>query len=224
MGSPGNDTELTVRVNTEIIHNALILRQSMLLDGCVFACEKSAIMSARAPPCRILKKAISKFKVRRKKLSTEMTTKKGERKIITVEVDDTYGEWLVSQPREIYHDAVVFEYRTSCTERKETRYVQSLDASIDNGFDIVDESIDVATDVLQKCDNERLYTAMSQLTEKQYLVLWLKAVEGLSFREIGTRLGLNKDTVVEHFNAAKKKIQNNFRKRPRQKSILEAIK
>ena len=36
-----------------------------------------------------------------KKLSTEMTTKKGERKIITVEVDDTYGEWLVSHPREI---------------------------------------------------------------------------------------------------------------------------
>ena len=58
--------------------------------------------------------------------------------------------------------------------------------------------------------NERLYTAMSHLTEKQYLVLWLKAVEGLSFREIGRRLGLNKDTVVEHFNAAKKKIQNNF--------------
>ena len=54
-GSSVIDTELTVRVNTEIIHNALILRQSMLLDGCVFACEKSAIMSARAPPCRILK-------------------------------------------------------------------------------------------------------------------------------------------------------------------------
>ena len=202
------EIKLTIHKNYTL--NALILRHIWLLDECVFVCEKNLFLSARSPPCRILKKAISKFKVRRKKLSTEMTTKKGERKIITVEVDDTYGEWLVSQPREIYHDAVVFEYRTSCTERKETRYVQSLDASIDNGFDIVDESIDVATDVLQKCDNERLYTAMSQLTEKQYLVLWLKAVEGLSFREIGTRLGLNKDTVVEHFNAAKKKIQNNF--------------
>ena len=57
MGSPGNDTELTVRVYNEITNSALILRQSMLLDGCVFACEKSAIMSARAPPCRILKLA-----------------------------------------------------------------------------------------------------------------------------------------------------------------------
>ena len=73
-----------------------------------------------------------------KKLSTEITTKKGERKIITVEVDDIYADWLVTQPQEIYHDAVMFEYRTSCTERKETRYIQSLDASMDNGFDIAD--------------------------------------------------------------------------------------
>lgn len=145
-----------------------------------------------------------------KKLSTEITTKKGEIKIITVEVDDMYADWLVTQPQEIYHDAVMFEYRTSCTERKETRYVQSLDASMDNGFDIADENVDVAKSVVQQCENERLYTAMKHLTEKQYLVLWLKAVEGLSFREIGRKLGINKDTVVEHFNAAKKKIQKNF--------------
>ena len=44
-----------------------------------------------------------------KKLSTEITTKKGERKIITVEVDDMYADWLVTQPQEIYHDAVMFE-------------------------------------------------------------------------------------------------------------------
>ena len=61
-----------------------------------------------------------------KKLSTEIITKKGETKIITVEVDDIYADWLVTQPQEIYHDAVMFEYRTSCVERKETRYIQSL--------------------------------------------------------------------------------------------------
>ena len=76
-----------------------------------------------------------------KKLSTEITTKKGEIKIITVEVDDMYADWLVTQPQEIYHDAVMFEYRTSCTERKETRYIQSLDASMDNGFDIADADL-----------------------------------------------------------------------------------
>lgn len=145
-----------------------------------------------------------------KKLSTEITTKKGERKIITVEVDDIYADWLVTQPQEIYHDAVMFEYRTSCVERKETRYIQSLDASMDNGFDIADESVDIAKELLQKADNERLYAAMEHLTEKQYLILWLNAVEGLSFREIGRRFGISKTTVVEQFNAAVKKIRKNF--------------
>ena len=50
MGSSGIDTELTVRVYNEITNSALILRHNLLLDGCVFACEKSYIMSARAPP------------------------------------------------------------------------------------------------------------------------------------------------------------------------------
>ena len=49
-GSSAVDTELTVRVNTELTNSALILRRFMLLDGCVFACEKSSILSARPPP------------------------------------------------------------------------------------------------------------------------------------------------------------------------------
>ena len=41
MGSSGINTELTVRINNEL--SALILRQTLLLDGCVFACETSCI-------------------------------------------------------------------------------------------------------------------------------------------------------------------------------------
>ena len=145
-----------------------------------------------------------------KKLSTEIIRKNGEIRTITVEVDDIYAEWLLTQPKEIFHDAVLFEYRTSCVERKETRYIQSLDASMDNGFDVADESVDIMRTILQNAENERLYAAMKYLTEKQYLMLWLKAVDGLSFREISRRYGLNKDTVVEHFNAAVKKIKKYF--------------
>ena len=145
-----------------------------------------------------------------KKLSTEIIRKNGEIRTITVEVDDIYADWLLTQPKEVYHDAVLFEYRTSCVERKETRYIQSLDASMDNGFDIADESVDIAKELLQKADNERLYAAMQHLTEKQYLIIWLNAVEGLSFREIGRRFGISKTTVVEQFNAAVKKIRKIF--------------
>ena len=53
-----------------------------------------------------------------KKLSTEIIRKNGEIRTITVEVDDIYAEWLLTQPKEIFHDAVLFEYRTSCVERR----------------------------------------------------------------------------------------------------------
>ena len=43
-----------------------------------------------------------------KKLSTEITTKKGRRKIVFVEVDDDYAKWLLTQSQSVYHDAVLF--------------------------------------------------------------------------------------------------------------------
>ena len=51
LGSFGIGTELKVHVYNEIIINALILRQLLLLDGCVFSCKKSGIVSIRGPPC-----------------------------------------------------------------------------------------------------------------------------------------------------------------------------
>ena len=145
-----------------------------------------------------------------KKLSTEITTKKGERKIITVEVDDIYADWLVTQPQEIYHDAVMFEYRTSCTERKETRYIQSLDASMDNGFDIADESSESAEDMAVRLTLE---DAIQKLTEQQQWVV--KQVFMLQRKqvEVARELGITESAMAQQISVIKrnlKKILKNF--------------
>ena len=145
-----------------------------------------------------------------KKLSTEITTKKGERKIITVEVDDMYADWLVTQPQEIYHDAVMFEYRTSCTERKETRYIQSLDASMDNGFDIADESSESAEDMAERLTLEdaiRKLTEQQQWVVKQVFMLQRKQVE------VARELGITESAMAQQISVIKrnlKKILKNF--------------
>ena len=145
-----------------------------------------------------------------KKLSTEITTKKGERKIITVEVDDMYADWLVTQPQEIYHDAVMFEYRTSCTERKETRYIQSLDASMDNGFDIADESLESAEDMAERLTLEdaiRKLTEQQQWVVKQVFMLQRKQVE------VARELGITESAMAQQISVIKrnlKKILKNF--------------
>ena len=136
-----------------------------------------------------------------------ITEQNGNRKNITVELENELADWLTTQPEDIQRDFILFEYKARCVERKETRRTQSLDISLDNGFDIADESADVVKEVLQKCDNEQLYAAMKTLTDKQYQVLWLYAVDGLSFREIGDRMGVHKNSIREYFGAAVKKLQ-----------------
>lgn len=145
-----------------------------------------------------------------KKLSTEITTKKGEIKIITVEVDDIYADWLVTQPQEIYHDAVMFEYRTSCVERKETRYIQSLDASMDNGFDIADESLESTEDMAERLTLEdaiRKLTEQQQWVVKQVFMLQRKQVE------VARELGITESAMAQQISVIKrnlKKILKNF--------------
>ena len=145
-----------------------------------------------------------------KKLSTEITTKKGEIKIFTVEVDDIYADWLVTQPQEIYHDAVMFEYRTSCVERKETRYIQSLDASMDNGFDIADESLESAEDMAERLTLEdaiRKLTEQQQWVVKQVFMLQRKQVE------VARELGITESAMAQQISVIKrnlKKILKNF--------------
>lgn len=99
------------------------------------------------------------------------------------------------------------EHRDKLIERKETRRHQSLDKSLEHGWDVADPSADVALQAEQDEDKERLYAALRKLTDKQRAVLLLYIEEGKSFREIGEELGIHKDTVKEHYHAAIKKLK-----------------
>ena len=139
-----------------------------------------------------------------KKISTEIITKKGEIKIITVEVDDIYADWLVTQPKEIYHDAVMFEYRTSCTERKETRYIQSLDASMDNGFDIADESVESVEQILTRLTVEQAVSTLSE--EQKWLVKQIYYL-GRTRMSVADELGITEGAIRSRLSVISKKLE-----------------
>ena len=94
------------------------------------------------------------------------------------------------------------EHRDKLIERKETRRHQSLDKSLEHGWDIPDPSADVALQAERNEEKARLSSALQRLTDKQRAVLLLYIEDGLSFREIAANLGVNKDTVREHYLAA----------------------
>ena len=106
------------------------------------------------------------------------------------------------------------EHRDKLIERKETRRHQSLDKSLEHGWDIADSSADVALQAERDEDKKRLYAALQKLTDKQRAVLLLYIEEGKSFRDIAKELGLNKDTVREHYLAAIKNLKKFLKNTP----------
>ena len=99
------------------------------------------------------------------------------------------------------------EHRDKLVERKETRRHQSLDKSMEHGWDIADPSADVDAQAERREDTARLRDALKTLTERQRIVFLTYAEEGKSFREIGEMLGLQKDTVKGHYDGAIKKLR-----------------
>ena len=91
--------------------------------------------------------------------------------------------------------------------RKETRRHYSLEQLLNYGWDREDTKADVAYQLELKEEKARLKEALKKLTKRQRSVLILSVMDKLSFREIGTKLGLHRDTVREYYLLAIKKLK-----------------
>lgn len=108
---------------------------------------------------------------------------------------------------EFYSLYIEMEKETKNLERRETRRHQSLDKSIDNGFEVIDTSPNPEEVIIDKETKKQLKDALKKLTEKQRTVFFLYVEEKLSFAKIGEQIGISKDTVKEHYWSAIKKLK-----------------
>ena len=145
-----------------------------------------------------------------KKLSTNIITENGETKKITVFVEEETAAALAHCDEEIRHLYILEEHEAQNLTRKETRRHISYESITEKGLDFVSPEESPSDRLIRSEEEKRLHNAMVSLTDKQYKILWLVAVDGLSFHEVGRLLGLNWDTVREHYRAAVKKVQKNF--------------
>lgn len=99
------------------------------------------------------------------------------------------------------------EHADALIERKETRRHQSLDRSMEHGFDVADPRENVSEQVELRELSEQVKNALHKLTDKQRAVVLLHVLDGLSFREIGERLRLSRYTVRDYYDHAVKKLQ-----------------
>lgn len=120
----------------------------------------------------------------------------GKPLICGVEVTVEFANWF----QEI-------ERREQLDERRETRRHQSL-----GDFCIPDETVDTFSEAERKQIAGELKSLLRQLSKQRRFIIFHYTVYKMSFREIGDRLGLHKETVRVHFHASVKKLQKLLKK------------
>jgi len=115
---------------------------------------------------------------------------------VEIEVTDEFAETYAEMERE---DARI--------ERKETRRHQSLDKSLDNGFDIPDVNKTPDEAAISGELTKEIKDALNLLSERQRVVFLSSVIGGLSFTDIGKRLGISKQVVFIYFERAQKKLK-----------------
>lgn len=131
-----------------------------------------------------------------KKFVTTITTKSGKEKSIKVYLDDITAKLLEeADDEELTRNYIIEEYKAKLIERKETRRCQSLDKSLEHGFDIVDVNFDLDNIAVSDIQCERLHSALEKLSVEQRKLIQEVYFDGTSQSEISKREGVSRKAI-----------------------------
>lgn len=141
-----------------------------------------------------------------KKFTTVITVN-GKEKEISVRLDDSIVKALESVNDEnLTQFYIVEEYNAQLSERRETRRHQSLDLSMESGFDVADDYC-LEADVMRGLDKQRLRTAIKNLLPSQRELLRQVFVDGKEQKEIAREQGVDPTAIRNRLNKIYKKIK-----------------
>lgn len=143
-----------------------------------------------------------------KKLYTQITKKNGEIKNVYVCVDNETAKVLEQVDEETRRIYLQEEYLTYMSNVKYKRCNQSLEKSLENGFDVVDENQDVEENAIKNADKEKVRQAISKLEpQQQWLVkqVYFNQRTNVSIAsELGVTEGAIRDRLKRIFEKIKK--------------------
>ncbi len=102
------------------------------------------------------------------------------------------------------------EHLERLTERKETRRHQSLDKSLEHGWDIADPSENVFEKVELSERNRQLYQAISHLSPEQQRLLYEVYFEYIPQVEIARREGVSKFAINKRLSRILARLKKNL--------------
>ncbi len=95
-------------------------------------------------------------------------------------------------------------------ERKETRRHQSLDASMDGGFDFEDKKKDLFEEVCFRVDSKKLRYAISKLNTEQQKLVYRVYFLGERQSSIAREMGIDRTSIRDRLSVIRKKIEKYF--------------
>ncbi len=98
----------------------------------------------------------------KKLTTTTITTDNGAKKEISVWLNEETAEKLEKCDVNILHEYIIEEYNSRLIERKETRRHQSLDKSLEHGFDLADGNLDVEDIAFRNIQVEQIHKAINE--------------------------------------------------------------
>ena len=136
---------------------------------------------------------------------------KGEEKVIAVWLDDETARLLEEYGDEkLKHSYIVEEYKAQLIERSETRRHQSLEKSMEAGFDVEEKEANFESDVVDKTD---LLQAIDLLSDSQRCVIEQYYFKDMRLEDIANKKGVSIQAIAQMIRRAKlniKKFLKNF--------------
>ncbi len=142
-----------------------------------------------------------------KKLFTQIVKKNGELKDVYVCVDDETARVLEQVDEETRKMYLQVEWEMKTTENYFRRHEQSLDKSIDNGFDVIDENQDVEEMAIKQAEKERVLEAIAKLEPQQQWLVKQIYVYGRKQVEIAEELGIGESAIRSRLRKIFEKIK-----------------
>ena len=142
-----------------------------------------------------------------KKLFTQIVKKNGELKDVYVCVDDETAKVLEQVDEETRRTYLQEEYKMFMADYRYKRRNQSLEKSVDNGFDVIDDKQDVEAMAIKQAEKETVMEAISKLEPQQQWLVKQIYIYGRKKLEIAAELGIDNSSVRDRFRVIFKKIK-----------------
>lgn len=142
-----------------------------------------------------------------KKLFTQIVKKNGELKDVYVCVDDETARVLEQVDEETRRIYLQEEYAMKMSDNKYKFCNQSLEKSLENGFDVIDENQDVEEMAIKQAEKDAVLEAISQLEPQQQWLIKQLYFLGRTQVDVAKELGISKAAITNRLKKISEKIK-----------------